>query len=96
MTTSKNNLAGPSGSAAVGSLDSVLPVSPHRHRTVAGSLEQAGANSPLRGGPSAVVPPLRVYSRSRFRSKHVLILGEGSNLDFFLCKTYYLLLDCSY
>jgi hypothetical protein len=57
MTTSKNNLAGPSGSAAVGSLDSVLPVSPHRHRTVAGSLEQAGANSPLRGGPSAVVPP---------------------------------------
>jgi hypothetical protein len=75
MTTLKNILAGPSGSAAVGSLDSVLLVSPQRHRTVAvaGSLEQAGANSPLPGGSSNAGAPLRVYSRSRFRSKHAPI-----------------------
>jgi hypothetical protein len=75
MTTLENILAGPSGSAAVGSLDSVLPVSPQRHRTVAvaGSLEQAGANSPLPGDSSNAVPPLRVYSRCRFRSKHAPI-----------------------
>jgi hypothetical protein len=80
MTTLKNNLAGPSGSAAVGSLDSVLPVSPQRHRTVAGSLEQAGANSPLPGGSSKAVAPLRVYSRSRFRSKHAPI-QEGQMIQ---------------
>ncbi|PWZ13938.1 hypothetical protein Zm00014a_038243 [Zea mays] len=75
MTTLKSILAGPSGSAVVGSLDSVLPVLPQRHRTVAvaGSLEQAGANSPLPGGSSIAVAPLRVYSRSRFRSKHAPI-----------------------
>jgi hypothetical protein len=50
-------LAGPYGPTAAGSSDSVLPVSPQRHMSVAGPLEQAGANSPQPDGPSAAEAP---------------------------------------
>jgi hypothetical protein len=56
-----------------GSPNSALPVSPQRYIFVAGPLEQAGANSPQPNGPSTVEAPLRVYSRSRFKSKQALI-----------------------
>jgi hypothetical protein len=52
------------------------------HVSVVGPLERAGANSPQPGDPlvvflpSTVEAPMRVYSRSRFKSKQALIQVE--------------------
>jgi hypothetical protein len=51
------SLAGLYGPTTAGSPDSILPVSPQRHMSVAGPLEQASANSPQPDGPSAAEAP---------------------------------------